>query len=146
MNKISRKDTGTIGEIIAWQYLDGHRYKLVEKNFGCKYGEVDIIVRKGNIMIFVEVKTRTTDLYGEPLESIGPQKTSRIRKISGLYLSRSIGAANCDIRFDIISIFMKKKALEILHKGFNASNLGDIGLADFRDAGMIKIEHIKNAF
>ena len=146
MNKYSKKDTGKIGEILAQKYLESLGYRLIEKNFNCRYGELDIIAGKENILIFVEVKTRTSDLFGKPEESVGIQKIKRLRKISELYISGRKNIHKLDIRFDIISIFIKKPVIERLHKIAKTSAISIIDLKNLKSSGKVKFEHLENAF
>ena len=146
MNNTSRKDTGKIGEILAQKHLESFGYRLFEKNYNCRYGEIDIIAGKENILIFVEVKIRTTDLFGKPAESVGIQKIKRIRKISELYMSRMKNINKFDIRFDIISLFIKKPTIERLRRIAKTSTIDNIILKDFKDSGEVKLEHLENAF
>ena len=146
MNNTIRKNTGKIGELIAQQYLESCGYRLLEKNFSCRSGEIDIIANKNNIMIFLEVKTRTSDLYGKPIESIGINKVNRIRKISNIYMARSEIFQHFDIRFDVISIFIKRGIVESLYQWIKTSTINLNDLKDLKDTGKLKLEHIENAF
>lgn len=72
-NPIARK-----GEDVAAEYLKNHGYKLIERNFRKGYGEIDIVAVKGKTLVFVEVKTRTTDLFGGARESIARYKLHKL--------------------------------------------------------------------
>lgn len=86
MNGKNRKKTGYYGEAIACKVLEKRGYRLVEKNFTIRGGEIDLIIKKEQELIFVEVKTRRNDRYGSPLESITPQKQRRIIRASEIFL------------------------------------------------------------
>jgi len=76
---MSNKYTGTKGEEMAAEFLIQNGYKIVERNWRFKHWEVDIIASKGNCMHFFEIKTRTSDMYGHPEESISRKKMTNLR-------------------------------------------------------------------
>ncbi|MCL5746990.1 MAG: YraN family protein [Patescibacteria group bacterium] len=80
VNPIARK-----GEDVAADYLKNHGYKLIERNFRKGYGEIDIVAVKGKTLVFVEVKTRTTDLFGGARESISGFKLRNLTKTAQFY-------------------------------------------------------------
>lgn len=84
---MSRKK-GEIGESIAAEYLHKHKYVLLERNFNCKYGEIDIIAIKSNALYFFEVKYRKNSSYGFPEESISKNKITKLCKTIEVWLSR----------------------------------------------------------
>src|SRR5882762_11939271 len=73
------------GEDIAVAYLEKKDYTILERNFRKKYGEIDIIAKKNNTLVFIEVKTRTSNQFGEPIESITPWKLKSLIKTAYLY-------------------------------------------------------------
>src|SRR5437588_292659 len=79
-NPIAKK-----GEDIAVTYLEKKGYAILERNIRKKYGEVDIIAIKNHTLVFVEVKTRTSNQFGEPIESITPWKLKSLIKTAYLY-------------------------------------------------------------
>jgi len=82
---MSNKYTGTKGEEMAAEFLIQNGYKIVERNWRFKHWEVDIIASKGNCMHFFEIKTRTSDMYGHPEESISRKKMTNLRNASEEY-------------------------------------------------------------
>ena len=84
---IVRNPIGEKGEDAAEEYLKKKGYKILERNFQGRQGEIDIIGVKDNILVFVEVKTRRSYQYGTPLESIRHAKISSILTTAGLYVS-----------------------------------------------------------
>jgi len=82
---MSNKYTGTKGEEMAAEFLIQNGYKIVERNWRFKHWEVDIIASKGNCMHFFEIKTRTSDMYGHPEESIGRKKMTNLRNAAEEY-------------------------------------------------------------
>lgn len=91
-----RKATGYLGEDIARRVLEDRGYRLVEKNFTTRRGEIDLIMRRNDEIIFVEVKTRKNQSYGRALESITPQKKDRIIQAAKVFL-----CGCCDIDLDV---------------------------------------------
>ena len=69
---------GTVGEDTAVGYLKKHGYKILERNFNCRYGEIDIIAQHGDYCVFIEVKSRNSLACGRPIEAVKPYKQSRI--------------------------------------------------------------------
>ena len=79
------KKKGFLGESIACDLLIAQDYKILQRNYSCKLGEIDIIALKDNTLIFVEVKTRSNKKYGVPQEAVTPQKLRKIQKVSEFY-------------------------------------------------------------
>lgn len=76
---------------------------LLDRNWRCRYGEVDIIARDGEILVFCEVKTRRGTEFGTPAEAIVAAKARRLRKLAGVWLSMSTLRPS-EIRFDVVSV------------------------------------------
>ncbi len=107
------KDTGIKGENIATDYLLLHGFTIIERNWRYKYWEIDIIASKGNLLHFIEVKTRTNERFGKPEESINETKMNALKNAASEYLHRHIEWKN--IVFDVIAITLKNTvASEIL--------------------------------
>lgn len=107
------KYTGNLGEDIAVDFLIKNDFKIVERNWKYKHWEVDIIALKNNYLHFVEVKTRTTAMFGNPEESVGETKMNALKKAAEHYLLQHEEWKN--IQFDVIAIFLKpKNVTEIL--------------------------------
>lgn len=97
------KEIGNIGESIAENYLIKNGYIILDKNFSCKIGEIDIIAKDNNIINFVEVKSRYGDLYGSPGESVTFKKQYKIYKTAQLYILKK-KLNRFYFRFDVIEI------------------------------------------
>lgn len=104
---------GGKGEELAARFLRKKGFKVLERNYRCPAGEVDIIARDGGTVVFVEVKTRAGGLFGHPLEAVHGRKRERLRKAALFYLSSRGGEAPA--RFDIIGINVRPGAPEIEH-------------------------------
>lgn len=99
LNKIN----GTIGEIDAVQFLKNKKYQIIATNYRNRMGEIDIIAKDKNALVFVEVKSRATLLYGRPCEAVDFRKQQKIRKTAELYLVTTKNYY-ADVRFDVIEI------------------------------------------
>lgn len=105
--------TGAKGEILASDFLERKGYLIVEKNWRSGRFEIDIIAEFKNIIVFVEVKTRATDYYGYPEESVDSTKQEHILKAAEDYMI--INNINKEIRFDIVSIIINNNTQKIYH-------------------------------
>ena len=76
---MTRRETGILGERIARDFLSAKGYGILETNYHCRDGEIDIIARKQDTLVFVEVRTRTGNTFGTPEESVTPQKCEKLR-------------------------------------------------------------------
>ena len=97
------KDSGSFGEALARDYLISKGYKILNMNFRNKFGEIDIICKKNNLLIFCEIKSRYSNSFGSPIESITCYKQKQIIKLSELYLI-SKKYYNFNVRYDIIEV------------------------------------------
>ena len=77
---------GKIGENIAIKYLENNGYKIVDKNFECRQGEIDIIAKEKNELVIIEVKTRKSLEYGNPVDAVDKNKRKHIYKVAEYYL------------------------------------------------------------
>ena len=109
-----RHNLGKTGEEIAEIYLIKNGYKILERNFSCRQGEIDIIARDIKEIVFVEVKTRTNKKYGEPIDSITYYKKKHLIKWIQFYLYLK-KLDNAFIRIDIIEIYKKDDGFLIKH-------------------------------
>lgn len=97
------KDIGSFGEALARDYLISKGYKILNMNFRNKFGEIYIICKKNNLLIFCEIKSRYSNSFGSPIESITCYKQKQIIKLSELYLI-SKKYYNFNVRYDIIEV------------------------------------------
>lgn len=100
---MKRRAFGTDGEYDAHDYLLGQGYRILDMNYRRPTGEIDVIAMKGDTVVFVEVKRRTTRRYGAPAEAVTPQKQARIVRTAALYLQEK-RLDDVGVRFDIIEI------------------------------------------
>lgn len=93
---------GRKGERMARRYLKRQGWKIVEKNYKCPFGEVDIVANKGGVTAFIEVKTRSDDGYGAPSQAVDVRRQSRyIRAAKYYFIGRPM---DCTLRFDVIEV------------------------------------------
>ena len=107
---------GKFGEEKACIYLEKNNYKIIERNFRCRQGEIDIIAKdlSKNELVFIEVKTRLSFNFGRPAQSVTYIKQKHILKVANYYLFLN-SIKNKFIRFDIIEVFVKKSQFKINH-------------------------------
>ena len=94
---------GKRSEIVASNYLKDKGYKIISVNYKNKIGEIDIIARDGECLVFVEVKARASRQFGHPLEAVNFTKQRKIRAVASVYLMQ-IKRPNAYCRFDVVSI------------------------------------------
>jgi putative endonuclease len=111
---------GNRGEELATAFLERSGLKIIERNFRCKGGEIDIVARDGNTLVFIEVKSRKTLSYGVPQLAVTPFKQRQISKAALTWLGRN-RQHDTPARFDVIAILLEGSYQH-------------------------RIEHIKNAF
>ncbi len=115
----STTSAGRAGERLAGRFLRRKGYTIVETGFRMFRGEIDIIARDGPTLVFIEVKMRTSPLFGRPEESVTPAKQRQIRKVARGYLfQRRLGETPC--RFDVISILKQGEAAPSIRHFKNA--------------------------
>ncbi len=106
---MSNKIKGKYGEDTAVNYLIKNKYKIIARNYHfSRYGEVDIIAQDKDTLCFVEVKTRTSDKFGTPLEAVTKTKLDKIRKCASAFISNSELKIK-KYRIDAISILLSSK-------------------------------------
>ncbi len=126
-----RKDKnkfGKIGEALACAYLKKLGYAILSRNYRTKMGEIDIVAREGGCLVFVEVKTRQSDVYGMPEESINTKKMNKLTRLAQLYISNK-RLHEMTARFDVVSVLMPgifgKKTIRLIKNAFAAKEQSD---------------------
>lgn len=101
------KEIGKLGEEISERHLKGLGYIILDRNFTCKIGEIDIICKDGDHIVFVEVKTRYDKRYGSPSEAVTHYKQNKICKTAQFYIMvKKLHKLN--FRFDVIEVFLNR--------------------------------------
>ncbi|MDU4698626.1 MULTISPECIES: YraN family protein [Paenibacillus] len=112
-----RKDLGRKAEQLACEHLLSQGFTIVERNWRCRTGEIDIIANKANLLIIVEVRSRSQQAaaFGSPAESITPRKIKQVRDTAAVYLHRT-GQFAANIRFDVVAVtFGRGEELTLEH-------------------------------
>lgn len=94
---------GKAGEELAERYLKRQGYAIVERNYRCPLGEIDLIALNRRVVVFVEVKTRRVDTAGAPLEAVNAAKQQRLKRVALHYLGRH-RLHDRDVQFDVVGI------------------------------------------
>jgi len=98
---------GTKGEWAAWDYLLGQGYEMIEKNYRCPLGEIDVVARKGDRLCFVEIKTRRSHRFGRPEEAVDFRKQKKLIRLAEWYLKKRTGPPSM-ISFDVLAVTWRK--------------------------------------
>ncbi len=119
-----RHALGRFGEKIAARFLRRQRYKILFRNFRAnRGGEVDLVCREGDVLVFVEVKTRSSELFGRPAEAVNREKQELISRGALAWL-RMLDRPDVLFRFDIVEIVMTKNkpAFTLIRDAFQLSD------------------------
>jgi putative endonuclease len=111
MNNNAKINTGREGEIIAAAFLKKNGYRIIETNYRCPLGEIDIIAREKDELVFVEVKTRKSSERGYPEQAVGISKQRKISQLALWYLQKI--KDDTPVRFDVIAITISTSGNEI---------------------------------
>lgn len=106
-------ELGKKGEKLAVEYLRLKEYEILELNYRYQKAEVDIIAKRGNLLIAAEVKTRSTPEFGDPQDFVKPKQIKQLVKAVNYYVEE--GELEVDVRFDIIAIIQNKAGTRIEH-------------------------------
>lgn len=111
-----QKQLGNKGERIAAEYLQRENFQLLDKQYHTRFGELDIVALEFGMVVFVEVKTRTSDRFGLPEASMTPAKIERIENAGLIWLQEHPDAPD-DWRIDVISLFLdpQGQVLDLKH-------------------------------
>ena len=94
---------GGYGERVAVRYLTEQGMVLLDRNWRCAAGELDAVLRDGEVIVFAEVKTRRSGRFGTPAEAVVPAKVGRLRRAAALWLAQA-GVRAREVRFDVVSV------------------------------------------
>ncbi len=111
---MNKRKFGIIGEKIAQDYLKNKGYEIIETNFYTKKGEIDIVSKKDNYIVFVEIKTRNNLEYGTPAMAVNFTKKMHIKNSAKIYIHMN-NLYGCNVRFDVIEIIIKNGKCKINH-------------------------------
>lgn len=108
-----RKVLGNHSEQLARKFLVQQGFTVVQTNFFCKQGEIDLIVKKNQTLVFVEVRSKSNQLYGQPFETINQAKQIKIRRTAQYYLYQNPAMEQYYCRFDVISIIWQAGSAQL---------------------------------
>lgn len=109
-----KKEFGSIGEQIAVEYLVKNKYVVIKRNFYCRQGEIDIIAKDSEEIVFVEVKTRSNIKFGNPSEAVNYIKKIHMYRAAQYFLYKN-GLLNSFIRFDVIEVLIENGRFRVNH-------------------------------
>ncbi len=110
MNK--KQELGRMGENLAAIYLEKQGYEILDRNWRFQHAEIDIIARNENTLIFIEVKSRSDDYFGEPEDAVSPRKMTLIADAATRYME--LMDHEWAVRFDVISLIIKSEEVYTL--------------------------------
>lgn len=111
--------TGKRGEELAVTCLKRKGYRIFERNYKCLFGEIDIVAKEGNTVVFVEVKSRKSEEFGDPQAAVGREKQKKISRVALAYLEEK-KLYPCDARFDVVAVKMlpSGNTIELIQNAF----------------------------
>lgn len=113
MGKQGNKITGNRGESLAVEHLQMKGYEILSRNYRNKWGEVDIVAKHNKIVVFVEVKTKTTDKFGEPWEMVNSWKIEQVKRMGELWC-REYGWEG-RVRVDVVGVWLGQDEPRLEH-------------------------------
>ncbi|MBN1176873.1 MAG: YraN family protein [Dehalococcoidales bacterium] len=105
---MKRRETGILGENLACDFLGKNGYRIIETNYRCQDGEIDIIAQQQDTLVFVEVRTKKSSRFGTPEESITPNKKSKLRTVAAHY-GQNRNDLPVNRRIDVVAIQMDER-------------------------------------
>lgn len=100
------KAVGVFGEDLAARYLIDRGMTILDRNWRCSHGELDLVARDGDCIVFCEVKTRRGTGFGEPVEAVGWRKAARLRRLAAAWLAGT-GQSAESVRIDVVGILLR---------------------------------------
>jgi putative endonuclease len=108
-----RSAIGAYGEALAAGYLTARGMVLLDRNWRCELGELDLVLREGPTLVVCEVKTRTTTAFGSPLEGVTEQKAARLRRLAARWLADHAVRPE-EVRIDLVGILLERGRKAVL--------------------------------
>ena len=111
----SRQELGALGEQVAVDHLLSLGLRILQRNWRCRYGELDVIAADDDTVVFIEVKTRSGDGFGGPEHAVTPRKLRRIRSLAGIWLAEQDTRWR-GLRIDVIGVRVgRRRSPELTH-------------------------------
>jgi len=119
---MQKKELGKKGEDLAIRFLKKKGYRTIERNYACKMGEIDIIAKEKDTLVFIEVKTRTSVTFGPPQLAVNPKKQLQMSK-AALHFLKEKNLEDAKARFDVVAILLgpKGQEIELIQNAFDLS-------------------------
>jgi putative endonuclease len=95
---------GQRGEDLAAEWYRRNGYVVVDRNWRCPLGEIDLVLRRGRTLVIAEVKARKSDAFGVPALAVTPVKQQRLRRLAAVWLAEHRTGRRLDVRFDVVAI------------------------------------------
>ena len=114
---------GIDGENAVCEYMRAHGFEILERNYSCYLGEVDIVAKDGDYFVFCEVKARKDARYGYAIEAVTPQKITQIIRTADWYI-KSKRLSTVDVRFDVAAVDLTKEEIEYIPNAFTRNDMG----------------------
>jgi putative endonuclease len=111
---MNRSALGKAGEAAAKTFLEKQGYKIIARNYRCAYGEIDLVCRDRDTLVFIEVKTRSSTRFGTPAEAVTRTKQRRLYRLAAAYLAEN-RLEDMPVRFDVLSLTATGTGMEIEH-------------------------------
>jgi putative endonuclease len=104
---------GRYGETLAARHLTEHGMVLLDRNWSCADGEVDLVLRDGDALVICEVKTRTSHDYGSPHEAVNEEKLTRLRRLAQAWIEAH-AASPADVRLDLVAVLRPRRGPSVV--------------------------------
>jgi putative endonuclease len=118
---LNNRELGSLGEDLAVKYLIKNNYIIINRNYRTRYGEIDVVAKDDDYLVFIEVKARKNTNFGYPREAVNYTKQCKIKQLANFYLLKETKMNN-NIRFDVVEVFLDKnnevKSIEIIANAF----------------------------
>jgi putative endonuclease len=107
---------GASGEDAAARWYERAGYDVIGRNWRCPEGELDLVLRRGRLVVFCEVKTRSSDRFGSPAEAVTYRKQARLRRLAARWLASRAATSHWAVRFDVAAV--RGNAVEVIEDAF----------------------------
>jgi len=112
---LSKKALGAYGETLVARWYESGGYTVVARNWRCREGELDLVATRDDLVVFCEVKTRSTDLFGVPAEAVGWRKQRKVRALAAIWIETT-GVRPRAIRFDVAGVL--RQQVDVIEAAF----------------------------
>lgn len=110
----ARRALGEYGERLAARYCRDAGLEVLDRNWRCEVGEIDLVVRDGSCLVVCEVKTRSGNAYGGPVAAVTPAKAARLRRLAGCWIEAHPHTGTRDVRIDVVAIERPRRGPAVL--------------------------------